>query len=75
MDKASSTRVDERETDPIDASFGSWRRSEPPDELHRGMRAAFEEAIHRRATGGKLYCPNTRHYPMDDVLVERAWPS
>ena len=26
-----------------------------------------------RATGGKLYCLNTRHYPMDDILVEQAW--
>ena len=26
-----------------------------------------------RATGGKLYCLNTRHYPLDDILVERAW--
>jgi predicted nucleic acid-binding protein len=24
-------------------------------------------------TGGKLFCLNTRHYPMPDVLVERAW--
>ena len=26
-----------------------------------------------RATGGKLYCLNTRHYPLEDILVERAW--
>ena len=26
-----------------------------------------------RATGGKLYCLNTRHYPMGDILVEQAW--
>ncbi|MDD9986501.1 MAG: hypothetical protein OXQ31_09535 [Spirochaetaceae bacterium] len=47
MDKVLSTRVDERKADPIDASFGAWRRLEPPDGLHRRMRAAFEEAMHR----------------------------
>jgi len=24
-------------------------------------------------TGGKIFCLNTRHYPMPDLLVERAW--
>lgn len=24
-------------------------------------------------TGGKIFCLNTRHYPMPEVLVERAW--
>ena len=24
-------------------------------------------------TGGKLFCLNTRHYPMPEVPVERAW--
>jgi predicted transcriptional regulator len=37
----------EHKADPIDASFGAWRRSDAPDELHRGMRAAFESAMHR----------------------------
>jgi predicted nucleic acid-binding protein len=23
--------------------------------------------------GGKLYCLNVKHYPMPDLLVERAW--
>ena len=26
-----------------------------------------------RATGGKLYSLNTRHFPMEDILVEQAW--
>ena len=37
----------EHKADPIDASFGAWRRSEAPDELHRSMRTAFEGAMHR----------------------------
>ncbi|MFQ5480857.1 MAG: type II toxin-antitoxin system VapC family toxin [Thermodesulfobacteriota bacterium] len=24
-------------------------------------------------TGGKIFCLNTRHYPMPDLLMERAW--
>lgn len=24
-------------------------------------------------TGGKIYCLNTKHYPMPDAIVERAW--
>ena len=33
--------------DPLDQSFGAWRRTEAPAELHRRMRAAFEDAMHR----------------------------
>ena len=33
--------------DPLDRSFGAWRRSEAPDELHRRIRAACEESMHR----------------------------
>ena len=24
-------------------------------------------------TGGKIFCLNTRHYPMKNIIVERAW--
>ena len=37
----------ERKPDPIEQSFGAWRRTEAPDELHRRTRAAFEDATHR----------------------------
>ena len=26
-----------------------------------------------RSTGGKLYSLNTRHFPLDDIVVEWAW--
>ena len=42
----------------------------------RGFIAGVNDAILAatvRATGGKLYCLNTRHFPMDDILVEQAW--
>ena len=37
----------EQKPDPLDQSFGAWRRSESPDELHRRIRAAFEDSMHR----------------------------
>ena len=33
--------------DPLEQSFGAWRRSQAPDELHRRIRAAFEDSMHR----------------------------
>ena len=37
----------EQKPDPLDQSFGAWRRAEPPDELLGQMRAAFEESMRR----------------------------
>lgn len=36
-----------QQPDPLEQSFGAWRRSEAPDELHRRIRAAFEDSMHR----------------------------
>ena len=57
--------------DIVDAAAAIYRRWNPSHgtDVNDAMLAATV-----RATGGKLYCLNTRHYPMDDVLVERAWP-
>ncbi len=54
----------------IDAAGGIYRRwnSSHGIDVNDAILAATV-----RATGGKLYCLNTRHYPMDDILVERAW--
>ena len=54
----------------IDAAGGIYRRWNPSHGI--GVNDAILAAT-VRATGGKLYCLNTRHYPMDDILVERAW--
>lgn len=58
--------------DIVDAAAALYRRWNPSHgvDVNDAMLAATV-----RATGGKLYCLNTRHYPMDDVLVERAWAS
>ena len=41
-----SEAVTER-PDPVEQSFGAWRRTEAPEELHRRARAAFDDAMHR----------------------------
>ncbi len=37
----------EQKPDPLEQSFGVWRRAEEPDELHRRIRVAFEDSIKR----------------------------
>ena len=37
----------EQKPDPLEQSFGAWRRTEAPDELHCQIRAAFEDSMHR----------------------------
>ena len=54
----------------IDAAGAIYRRWNPSHGI--GVNDAILAAT-VRATGGKLYCLNTRHYPMDDILVEQAW--
>ena len=54
----------------IDAAGEIYRRWNPSHGI--GVNDAILAAT-VSATGGKLYCLNTRHYPMDDILVERAW--
>ena len=54
----------------IDAAGEIYRRWNPSHGV--GVNDAILAAtVH--ATGGKLYCLNTRHYPMSDILVEQAW--
>lgn len=56
----------------VDAAAAIYRRWNPSHgiDVNDAMLAATV-----RATGGKLYCLNTRHFPMEDILVERAWSS
>lgn len=54
----------------IDAAGGIYRRWNPSHGI--GVNDAILAAT-VRATGGKLYCLNTRHFPMKDILVEQAW--
>ena len=54
----------------VDAAGEIYRRWNPSHGI--GVNDAILAAT-VRATGGKLYCLNTRHYPMGDFPVERAW--
>ena len=54
----------------VDAAGEIYRRWNPSHGI--GVNDAILAAT-VRATGGKLYCLNTRHYPMGDILVEQAW--
>ena len=54
----------------VDAAGEIYRRWNPSHGI--GVNDAILAAT-IRATGGKLYCLNTRHYPMGDILVEPAW--
>lgn len=54
----------------VDAAAEIYRRWHPSHGIDVGD-AVLAATV--RLTGGKLYCLNTRHYPMDDIVVERAW--
>ena len=54
----------------VDAAGEIYRRWNPSHGM--GVNDAILAAT-VRATGGKLYCLNTRHFPMEDIVVEQAW--
>lgn len=54
----------------VDAAAAIYRRWNPSHGMDVGD-AVLAATV--RATGGKLYCLNTRHYPLEDIVVERAW--
>ena len=37
----------EQAPDPMEFSFGAWKRNESAEELHRRVRASFEESFRR----------------------------
>ena len=54
----------------IDAAAELYRRWHPSHgvDINDAILAATAQA-----TGGKIYCLNTRHYPMPDLVIARAW--
>ncbi len=55
----------------VDSAGALYRRWHPSHglDIHDAILAAT--VLH---TGGRLYCLNTKHYPMPEVPVTRAWP-
>ena len=59
--------LDERLVDAAGRLYRRWHPSHGIDVNDAFLAATVQ------ATGGKIYTLNTKHFPMDDVLVERAW--
>ena len=54
----------------VDAAGALYRRWNPSHGIDVGDAVLAATA---RRTGGKIYTLNLEHYPMPDLLVERAW--
>jgi predicted nucleic acid-binding protein len=59
--------VDESIVDDAARLFQSWNPSHGID-INDAILAAT--AI---KTGGKIFCLNRKHYPMPDIIIEKAW--
>jgi predicted nucleic acid-binding protein len=59
--------VDQSLIDAAGRLYRRWHSSHGLDPNDAILAAAVQKG------GGKLYCLNTRHYPMPDIVVERAW--
>ena len=59
--------VDQAIVDRAGDLYRRWHPSHGIDPNDAILAATLE------VTGGKIYCLNTKHYPMRDVLVARAW--
>ena len=59
--------VDQAVIDRAAQFYRQWNPSHGTD-IHDAILAATAAE-----TGGKIYCLNVKHYPMPDLVVERAW--
>ena len=59
--------VDQAIIDKAAALYRRWRPSHGVD-INDAVLAATA-----MQTGGQIFCLNTKHYPMPDLLVRRAW--
>ena len=59
--------VDQAVVDAAGKIYRTWNPSHVLDPNDALLAATVQ------VTGGKLYCLNTKHYPMPDIVVERAW--
>ncbi len=67
LSQFSTASVDQTIIDRAAALYRKWNPSHGVDINDAILAATALE------TGGKIYCLNTKHYPMDDLIVERAW--
>jgi predicted nucleic acid-binding protein len=59
--------VDQGLADAASAVYRKWHPSHGVDVNDAFLAAAA------MLTGGKIYCLNLKHYPMPDIIVEKAW--
>lgn len=67
LSRFQTAAVDQRAVDEAAALYRKWNPSHGID-----VNDALLAATAKR-TGGKIYCLNTKHYPMPDVVVAKAW--
>jgi predicted nucleic acid-binding protein len=63
----STAPIDQRVIDHAATLYWKWHPSHGIDANDAILAATAIE------TGGKIFCLNTKHYPMPDVIVEKAW--
>lgn len=54
----------------VDAAAAIYRKWSPGHGIDVNDAILAATAI---KTGGKIYCQNVKHYPMTDVMVQKAW--
>lgn len=62
-----TTPIDQRIVDAAAALYRQWQPSHGLDINDAILAATVMQ------TGGEIFCLNTKHYPMPDLLVKRAW--
>ena len=62
-----TAQIDQTVVDIAGQLYRKWNPSHGVD-VHDAILAATA-----KHTGGKIYTLNTKHYPMPDVLVQKAW--
>jgi predicted nucleic acid-binding protein len=67
MAQLKTAPVDQAVVDAAGTIYRIWNPSHGVDPNDALLAATVQH------TGGKLYCLNTKHYPMPDIVVERAW--
>lgn len=63
----STAPVDQKIIDFAGSLYRKWNPSHGIDINDAILAATVLE------TGGKIFCLNVKHYPMNDVVAERAW--
>jgi hypothetical protein len=62
-----TTPIDQRIVDAAAGLYRQWQPSHGLDVNDAILAATVMQ------TGGQIFCLNTKHYPMPDLLVKRAW--